>query len=145
MEFGTIVKDDAALVGLGIRALVAGAPGAGTERIEQRLAQVGAMVDTAGDVYSAMAEVIDDPSGYALLVIDADSMGGIEAVESALSRLAELRARVPVILLSRECSEQSFPNDRAKSIRLRNPLSAVSLRIALEHALRARVMWHMAA
>jgi len=44
-----------------------------------------------------------------------------------------------VILVSRDCPNQVFPAERRAPIVLRAPLSAVSLRVGFEHALRDRL------
>ncbi|THD84862.1 hypothetical protein E7811_03815 [Aliigemmobacter aestuarii] len=145
MEFSPIFEKDAALVGLGIRAILAGTAGKGVDQVAERLTLAGVIVDPVGDVFTAMSALIDDPADYALLVVRVASGEQVEDLERNLRRLGDLRRRIPVIIISEDCREQAFPNDRAEAIRLRAPLSAVSLRVALEHGLRDRVMWRIAA
>ena len=52
-------------------------------------------------------------------------------------------ARVPVILVSRDCGEQRFPEDRKSPTLLRAPLSSVALRVGFEHALRDRFFYKL--
>lgn len=112
----------------------------------QRLSALGCRVDMVDELFAAMAEVIDDPAGYGLLVIDCDgpNVGGLAAAQRAVQMLGELVLRVPVILVSVECRAQSFPPDRAAPTVLRAPLSAVSLKVGFEHALRERLMYKAA-
>lgn len=145
MEFSPIFEKDAALVGLGIRAILAGTAGRGDDQVVERLTRAGVFVDPVGDVFTAMSALIDDPADYALLVVRAAPGEQVEDLERNLRKLGDLRRRIPVIIISEDCREQVFPTDRAEAIRLRAPLSAVSLRVALEHGLRDRVMWHIAA
>lgn len=146
MEFARVFEQNASLVGLGLRVMFASS---GSDKqgalIRSRLAGVGVVIEEAEDIYSALGAVLDDPAGYGLFVIDADTMGGAEAVTHAVARLGHDRGRVPVLIVSSDCAEQVFPDDRAEPVRLRAPLSAVSLRVALEHVLRDRLMWRMAA
>jgi hypothetical protein len=58
--------------------------------------------------------------------------------------LGEVARRLPVILVSRECQQQQFPEDRGDAVVLRAPLSAVSLRVGFEHALRDRLLMRAA-
>jgi hypothetical protein len=88
--------------------------------------------------------MIDDPMGYGLFVMDCDALGGVEAGMRAAATLAAVQSRVPVILISREFSAQVFPQDRDAPVCLRAPMSAVSLRVGFEHALRDRLMWRAA-
>ncbi len=96
------------------------------------------------EVFTALEAVIDDPAGYGLFIMDCDAFGGLEAGLKAFATLGLTKARVPVILISKECGEQTFPEDRSAPIILRSPLSAVSMRVGFEHALRDRFMWRAA-
>ena len=49
--------------------------------------------------------------------------------------------RLPVIIVGAHQGEQSFPEDIERPVRLRAPVSAVSLRVGFEHALRGRMLW----
>ncbi len=49
-----------------------------------------------------------------------------------------------MILISRDCAAQVFPDDPLDAVQLRAPLSAVSLRVGFEHALRERMFWRAA-
>jgi hypothetical protein len=97
-------------------------------------------------MFTALSEVLDDPMGYGLFVIDCDStnVDGLEGGKRAVKIMAEVVGRVPVILVSKECKEQIFPEDRQKPTQLRAPLSAVSLRVGFEHALRDRLAYRIA-
>jgi hypothetical protein len=129
-------------VNWGVRVLML----AGTEAAPV-VAKVGAIagpVEVLTEVYAALSAIIDDPTGYGLFVVDLDSTGGAETGARALSTLAAVQSRVPVILVSRDHVRQNFPQDRGQPVCLRAPLSAVSLRVGLEHALRDRLLWNAA-
>lgn len=129
---------NAALVGWGIRVMLVTTDGADGVTA-RRLASLGGQVETVDELFTALGAVMDDPLGYQLLVIDADCIGGIEAGRRAFSMLGNAATKVPVILVSRDCAEQTFPEDRSTPAMLRAPLSAVSLRVGFEHALRDRL------
>ena len=111
-----------------------------------RLARLGGQVEVMGELFTALAAVIDDPVGYGLFVIDCDSPGvdGLEGGRRALQMLGDLTSRIPVILVSGTCGEQRFPDDHAAPTELRAPLSALSLKMGYEHALRDRLMLYAA-
>lgn len=108
-----------------------------------RLAALGAQVDVIDEMFTALSDVIDDPIGYALLVMDCDTTnaGGLEGGLRATKMMGDLVARVPVILVSNECQQQRFPEDRNAPTQLRAPVSAVSLKVGFEHALRDRLAY----
>jgi hypothetical protein len=135
----------ATVVSRGVRVLLLSGQGASSSMV-QRLAALGGKVDIVDELFAAMAEVIDDPAGYGLLVIDCDSaaVGGLVAAQRAVQMLGDLVLRVPAILVSSECRTQTFPEDRAVPTVLRAPLSAVSLKVGFEHALRERLMYKAA-
>lgn len=109
-----------------------------------RISALGGSVDVETELYAALSAIIDDPMGYGLLVVDCDSLGGAEAGHRAVTTLAAVQSRVPVILISAGHAAQSFPQDKEAPVCLRAPLSAVSLRVGFEHALRDRLIWRAA-
>ena len=104
--------------------------------IARRLAGPGVKVDVVSGSIIAWPEVICDLAGYRLLVIDCDGVGGLAAAQRAVQRVN----RVPVILISCECREQQFPDDRAQPMVLRAPLSAVAIKVALDHVFPERII-----
>lgn len=128
----------AAQVGFGIRALLV-SDGGPNNPIRHRLAGLGSLVEMTDELFVGLEAVLEDPAGYGLLVIDCDSIGGIDAGHRAFSMLGEMTRRVPVILVSVECKSQIFPEDRSAPVTLRAPLSMVSMRVGFEHALRERL------
>jgi hypothetical protein len=132
---------EADLVGLGLRILLL-AP-EGDETLALQLAGFGGRVERETELYAALAAVIDDPADWDVLVLACDSYGGIEAGRRAQAMLGVAAERVSVILTSRDCGQQDFPEDRHAPILLRAPASAVSLRVGLEHALRGRLVWRL--
>lgn len=129
-------------VGWGVRVLLLTAEA--HSPLQDRIAGLGGMIDTETEVYSALSSMIDDPMGYGLFVMDCDGLGGIEAGQRAVATLAAVHSRVPVILVSKEQAAQVFPQERDAPVCLRAPISAVSLRVGFEHALRDRLMWRAA-
>ena len=134
--------ESAHAVGWGVRVLVLAA--AESDALVSRVAGLGMTCDVETELFAALAALIDDPSGYGLFVMDCDTLGGAAAAGRALAHLAAVQSRVPVVLVSRDHAEQHFPEDRSLPVRLRAPLSPVSLRIGAEHALRDRLMWRAA-
>ena len=132
-------QGDATAIGLGVRVLVLSSEGE-EGQISRRLARLGGKVDQVGELFVALSELMDDPAGYGLFVVDCDcaGVGGLEAAQRAVQMLATMSQRVPVILISGEVRDHSFPSDRSATI-LRAPISAVSLKVGFEHALRERL------
>ena len=138
----SLEREDATLVGWGVRVLLLSIEGqAGLTG--RRLASIGGRVEAVSELYEALSALIDDPSGYALFVVDCDGVGGIDAVRAGLQKLGGDVGRVPVILVSRDCREQRFPDDRTCPTILRAPLSSVALRVGFEHALRDRFFYRV--
>ena len=135
-------RSDALPVGWGVRILVL----AGTESdpLVARLGGLGGPVEVETEFYAGLSTLIDDPNGYGLFVMDCDAHGGAEAARRALAMLRGVQARARVILVSRDHVSQDFPQDTADPVRLRAPVSAVSLRVGFEHALRDRLIWQAA-
>ena len=125
-------------VGWGVRVLLLTAEQ--RSPLQDRIAGLGGMIDLETEVYAALSAMIDDPMGYGLFVMDCDGLGGIEAGQRAAATLAAVHSRVPVILVSKDHAAQVFPQERDAPVCLRAPLSAVSLRVGFEHALRDRLM-----
>ena len=135
-------QSDVAQVGFGIRALLV----TGLDQdnlIKRRLAGLGSLVEMTDDLYMGLESVLNDPAGYGLLVIDCDAVGGLDAGRRGFALLGETSRRMPVILVSSECSGQQFPQERSAPVVLRAPVSMVSMRVGFEHALRDRLAFGM--
>lgn len=132
---------EAMAVGWGVRVMLLSS---GESPVGDRLAGLGAVVEREREFYAAMSAIIDDPAGYGLLVVECDTLGGVEAGRRAAATLAAVQSRVPVLLISQAFQTQVFPESRHGAVCLRAPLSAVSLRVGFEHALRGRLMLHSA-
>lgn len=135
--FRSFQQNDATVAGWGIRVLLLSAEVTGGRTLRQ-LAGLASSVETTDELYTALSTLIDDPVGYGLFVVECDAFGGLEAGQRALLLLADCKSRVPTILISGECREQIFPEDRCKPTLLRAPLSSVSMRVGFEHVLRDR-------
>lgn len=110
-------------------------------RVAQRIAGFGGRVEAEGEMFAALSAVLDDPAGYGLFIMECDDLGGLDAGRRAVTLLAQSARPIATILISRECGEQVFPEDRSAPILLRAPLSAVALRVAMEHAVRDLRFW----
>ncbi len=142
---GTIVQvirsleqHSAAPVGLGVRVMLVVQMQDGNP-LPHRLAGLGGKVEMADDLFVGLEAVIDDPAGYGLCVIDCDAFGGLAAGRRAHALLADVARRVPVILVSKDCTAQEFPEERGEAVVLRAPTSGIALRVGFEHALRDRL------
>ncbi|HRK42690.1 MAG TPA: hypothetical protein PLH11_06600, partial [Gemmobacter sp.] len=132
---------EAELVGWGVRVLMVSDPRAtGTESVMRRVSGFGGLVDHQDELYAGLGAMLDDPTGYGLFVMLCDELGGLEVGQKAHALLRGSNCTAPIILISNEVSEQSFPEDRSAPILLRSPLSAVSMRVGFEHALRERLI-----
>lgn len=129
-------------IGFAVRVLcVSGQSGS---QLPARLGAFGAMVDMESEVYAALSTVIDDPIGYSLLVVDCDTLAGDDVAATVQRTLRMVEARVPVMLISTAFPAQVFPDAREEPVRLRAPLSDLSLRVGYEHSLRDLVRWNPA-
>lgn len=128
-------------VGTGAQVLFLAAEGPAADRVTTRLEQLGARVTRATEVYSALAELLEDPCEHDLLVMDCDSFGGIDGGRRVVALLSQPRHHIPVILVSKDCLQQTFPSDWREPVILRAPVSAVSLRVALDQVLGSALIW----
>lgn len=140
--FRSFNQQDAAVAGWGIRVLLL-SEHAMEGRVVRHLASLGSSVETTDELYTALSAVIDDPIGYGLFVIDCDGIGGLDVGRRAVQMLNGSDSKVPVILVSADCTEQLFPQDRRAPTMLRAPLSSVAMRVGFEHALRDRFTTRM--
>jgi hypothetical protein len=132
----------ATLVGRGFKVMLAGADA--ESAVAGKLARLGGEVEAEPEGFMALGAVMDDPQGYGLFVINADGVGGDEAAQRICALLKGAYPRLPVIIVGGGCAEQHFPEEIVEPVRLRAPLSAVSLRVGFEHAMRERMMWNHA-
>lgn len=105
---------------------------------QERLIALGGQIENETEMYSALTEMIDDPRGYDVFVMEVDAFGGLGAGMRAFKLLRASDVRIPVILVGRDCTAQNFPDEGSEPTMLRAPLSMVSLRVGFEHALRDR-------
>ena len=138
MQILRVIESDAATpVGLFVRTMVLTA-GASDAAI-QRIAGLGCQIEREDELFSALDKLLCDPAGYRLFIMDADSFGGLATGQRAFRLLGEVAQKVPMIMYSSECRDQVFSQGRESPTILRSPLTAVSLRVGFEHALRARI------
>lgn len=143
--FRQMDPEAAALVGWGVRVMLL-APDYGDRlgKVATRIAGLGGIVDTDSDIFAALDTAMSDPTGYGLFVVECDAFGGIAAAQNIVAMLRRGGVQIPVILVSSDCAEQTFPIDGHDPILLRAPLSAVALRVGFEHALRHRLIYSAA-
>ncbi|MFN7225397.1 MAG: hypothetical protein ACK4MS_15405 [Paracoccaceae bacterium] len=98
------------------------------------LAAVAGRVMVQRVLYDALSLFLDDPREADMLVIECDPFGGLAAGRRAFAILSDTNPRLPVVLISAECQEQTFPLGRDAPYCLRSPVSEVALRIALSSA-----------
>jgi hypothetical protein len=143
--FRPIDRETAALVGWGVRVmLVTPEAETGPATLARRIAGFGGLVEAEADLLDAVGTVVEDVVGYGLFVMDCDAYGGLAAGLHAVAMMGRAAERLPVILISREVGTQTFPEDPYAPTLLRSPLSAVSLRVGFEHALRDRLVYQAA-
>lgn len=145
MQLFRPVDQDAALVGWGVRVLLL-APngGEGSARIAERLQGFGGQVEAEADEFCAVETLQGDATGFGLFVMDCDPFGGLAAGLLVVAMMGLAAERTRTILISREVAVQTFPEDPKQPILLRSPLSAVSMRVGFEHALRERLVYQAA-
>lgn len=140
--FRQIEAENAALVGWGVRVLLLSPNGGeGQGQVAARIAGFGGVIETESDIFAAVETLLGDSTGYGLFVMECDAYGGIEAGRRVMAMMGRAAERMRVILISAETREQAFPDDSCQPILLRAPLSAVSLRVGFEHALRERLVY----
>jgi hypothetical protein len=129
----------ATVVGFGVRCLLISAE-TNNGPIARKLAGLGCRVEICDEVYSALDQVIEDPSEFELIVIDCDSSGGFALGQRAHALLKVTQRCIPMMLVSKECVGQVFPMNRHEPTLLRAPLSSVSLRVGFEHVMQERML-----
>jgi hypothetical protein len=137
--FSKIEIEDSCPVGWSVLAMVASAEGEDCNTAK-RICKIGGRVVHFFELYDALSALMDDRRAAHMLVVDCDSYGGLAVGRRAFAMLSEEVERFPVILVSSECSEQTFPFGRNAPIVLRNPLSAVALRVAMEKLFRGHAL-----
>lgn len=140
--FSPLDAQSAALVGWGVRVLLLSpSAGEGMSRVADQIAGFGGRIEAETDLFAAIETVQGDGTGFGLFVMECDAYGGLEAGLRAVAMMGRAAETTRVILISRDVVTQVFPEDPKAPIRLRAPLTAVSLRIGFEHALRERLVY----
>lgn len=135
--FRLIEQDNAELVGWGVQVLLLSDPRCPASAVVQRrIAGIGGRITLHSAVSSAVAQIIARPGAFGLFVMNCDDFGGIDAGMQALAQLRDAGMAIPAILVSSACHRQVFPEAATDPVQLRAPLSAVSLHVGFEHALR---------
>jgi hypothetical protein len=136
-----VETEGSGLVGLGARVLLLVSETCEAARLSRMIAGLGGRVDHETELYAALSAVIDDPRGWDMFVVDCDGLGGLDAGLRSHRLLGSVAERMPTILLSDECDQQTFPEARNEPILLRARMSAAALRVGMEHALRGRMTY----
>lgn len=135
--FKPSTQDQSTLVSWGVSVLLASAAGeAGATA--RRLAGFGVSLAIQAELFDALALLLDDPREADVLVVDCDHYGGLDAGRRAFGILSEAGLRLPIMLISATCAEQTFPIGRDAPFLLRAPVSAVALKIGFESAFPGR-------
>lgn len=135
--FRLIEQDTAELVGWGVQVLLLSDPlSPATALVQRRIAGVGGKITVQATLAGASAWLHARPDAFGLLVMACDDFGGIEAGMQALAQLRAAGVQLPAILIAADCPRQVFPAAADAPVQLRAPLSAVSLHVGVEHALR---------
>lgn len=134
-----------AIVGWGIRVMMlTSATQAQDSKVAVRVAGLGGAVEIENEAFAALDTLILDSTGYGLFVIECDAFGGLEAGRNLVSMLHKGGVSMPILLVSSDCTEQEFPSESHAPVVLRAPVSAVSLRVGFEHAMRDRLVFQAA-
>lgn len=131
--------EDMSVIDVGLRCMILAATP--QTAFAGHLERLSSNVEFESELYTALSAIVDDPGGYDLLLVDCDSFSDHEIGQVAVATLRAVQSRVAVILVSTRYEEQSFPQSRHEPICLRAPLSALSLRVGVEHAIRDRLLW----
>jgi CheY-like chemotaxis protein len=138
--FNSFDHHQSTVVGFGMRALLISSD-VQQASYQDKLARLGCAVESFSDVYTALDRVVDGPDEIELILIDCDSCGGQALGQRAHALLKASGRCIPVILVSAETREQSFPASRYEPTLLRAPVSSVALRVGFEHALQERLLF----
>lgn len=141
MQLDRMPEPEARRAGRGLRAVLLGRDGPAAAETAQRLSGLGCGVERFDETFAALGAVLDDPAGCALFVMLCDGLGEMEAGLRAYRLLSTARERLPVILCGSDCPAPDLPGSRDAPARLGTPLSAATLRLGFEHALRDRLAW----
>jgi hypothetical protein len=131
-----------AIVGWGVRVLLLSpSDRVSDSKVAVRVAGLGGAVEIVNEPFAALDTLILKSTGYGLFVIECDAFGGLDAGRKLVSLLHKGGVSMPILLVSSECQTQEFPEDSHTPVVLRAPVSAVSLRVGFEHAMRDRLVF----
>ena len=137
--------DRAAPVGWGVRVLLLAAEADdAADRLALRLAGLGGRVKRSAGIGTVLDHCGAGLTDVDLVVIDADAFGGAAVARELLAGMRRAGQAYPSIILSSDCRAQIFPTQIGIPVELRAPLSAVSLRVGFEHAMRHRLLAQVA-
>lgn len=107
---------------------------------EPCLNALGLQVEPYAEVFTALSDMLDDPSGLALFVLDSDSVGGLGPAQRLVMRLQGYLPRVAVVLLTRT-GPTSLQDQRDGPFVVNPTQGWSSVQNAVHHALRDRYIW----
>ena len=137
--FNAFDHSAASVVGFGVNPLLTSGA-ANDPATARKLSGMGCRVETCDELYLALHRVLDGSEDFELIVVDCDSIGGLAQGMRAQSLLTSTGRCIPMILISAECTEQTFPFNRYEPTVLSAPLSSISLRVGFEHAMQERLL-----
>ncbi len=107
---------------------------------EPCLNALGLQVEPYAEVFTAFSDMLDDPSGLALFVLDCDCAGGFGAAQRLGKRLQGYLPRVAVVLLTKS-GTTSLQDQRDGPVVVNPTQGWPTVQSAVHHALRDRYIW----
>ena len=107
------------------------------------LGALGLQVEPYAEVFTAFSDMLDDPSGLALFVLDCDCAGGFVAAQRLVRRLKGYLPRVAVVLLTKSCPT-TLADQRDGPVVVNPTQGWSTVHSAVRHALRDRYRWQEA-
>jgi hypothetical protein len=108
--------------------------------VVQICGDLGLTVDFADEIYGALSEIADDPTGYSIFIHDCDRFGGMDRGRKIALLLRSIAPRLSVILVTHAaptaCVEEA--ESRSFAIVMHRPHAPLALCTALLRASRGR-------
>ena len=104
------------------------------------LSDLGLSVEPYAEVFTAFSDMVDDPSGLALFVLDCDMYGGHDVAERLIMRLRAMLPRLPVVLLATDSTTILHDHD-ARPVVVDPARGRIAVHKAVRHVLRTQLRW----
>jgi hypothetical protein len=89
--------------------------------ILRRVRHIGMLTEREAEIFTALAAIVDDPAGWAGLIICCDDYGGLTEGLRAHGLLGDAASNVPVILVATQCGGPGFPEQTGAPYLLKLP------------------------